>query len=242
MGTASNKQPTIEYSALIERTVRGCEAARLAAAATVDAITKGTPESLDTVKQREEELDTLDREINEGVTAAIVRVTPEQARELLGCLKLIMELERIGDLLLGFANRLRGCSSRLDPQDTKDLSTMAKLLQHMLADAEKAFSKRDTKMAVSVLRADTEVDRLRNLVLVRHIENPEGTQHQESFHIVFMAQSIERAGDHAKNIAEEVVQLVTGRSVRHLLRTSDMPFENMFVEFMRRKETAKKVG
>lgn len=240
MSTAINTQPAIEYSGLIERTLRGCQAARLAAAATAEAASTCTPESLDAVKQREEELDTLDREINEGVTTAIVRVRPEQARELLACLKLIMELERIGDLLLGFANRLRGCSSRLDPQDTKDLSTMARLLQRMLAEAEHAFAKRDTKLAVSVLRADSELDRLRNLVLVRHIENPEGHQHQESFHVVFMAQSIERAGDHAKNIAEEVVQLVTGRSVRHLLRTSDMPFENMFVEWMRRKENIKK--
>ncbi|HEX8924575.1 MAG TPA: PhoU domain-containing protein, partial [Terriglobales bacterium] len=95
-------------------------------------------------------------------------------------------------------------------------------------------------VAVSVLRADAELDRLRNLLLVRHIENPESAQQQESFHVVFMAQSIERAGDHAKNIAEEVVQLVTGRSVRHLLRTSDMPFENMFVEFMRRKESSRR--
>jgi phosphate transport system protein len=240
MSTASNKQPAIEYSGLMERTLRGCQAARLAAAATADAMLKCTPEALDAVKQREEELDTLDREINEGVTVSIVRVTPEQARELLGCLKLIMELERIGDLLLGFANRLRGCSSRLGPQDTKDLTTMAKLLERMLGEAEQAFSKRDTKLAVSVLRADTELDRLRNLLLVRHIENPEGGQHQESFHVVFMAQLIERAGDHAKNMAEEVVQLVTGRSVRHLLRTNDMPFENMFVEWMRRKETSKR--
>ncbi len=234
MSTAINKRPAIEYSDLIERTLRGCRAARLAAAATADATSKGTHEPLDIIKQQEEELDTLDREINEGVTASIVQVAPDRARELLACLKLIIELERIGDLLLGFANRLRGCSSRLDPQDMKDLGAMAKLLDRMLGDAEHAFSKRDTKIAVSVLRADAELDRLRNLLLVRHIENPEGLQHQESFHVVFMAQSLERAGDHAKNIAEEVVQLVTGRSVRHLLRTSDMPFENMFVEFMRR--------
>lgn len=240
MSTAINKQPAVEYSDLIERTLRGCQAARFAAAATAEAMSRCTPESLDTVKLREEELDTLDREINEGVTAAIVRVTPQQARELLACLKLIIELERIGDLLLGFANRLRGCSSRLSAQDAKDLSMMAKLLQRMLSDAERAFSKRDTTVAVSVLRADAELDRLRNLLLVRHIENPEGAQQQESFHVVFMAQSIERAGDHAKNIAEEVVQLVTGRSVRHLLRTSDMPFENMFVEFMRRKENSRR--
>lgn len=240
MSTAINKQPAIQYSGLLERTLQGCEAARSAAAAIVEAISKDTPEALDRTKQREEDLDALDREINEGVTASIVGVRPEQARELLACLKLIIELERIGDLLLGVANRLRGCSSRIDQQDKKDLSAMARLLDRMLTVAENAYSKRDPKLAISVLRADTELDRLRNLLLVRHIENPEGAARQESFHVVFMAQSVERAGDHAKNIAEEVVQLVTGRSVRHLLRTSDMPFENMFVEFMKKKENKKR--
>lgn len=240
MSTASNKQPAIEPTSLVERTLRGCEVARSAASAVADATSQCKPELLEIVKEREEELDTLDREINEGVTASIVRAIPENARELLACLKLIIELERIGDLLLGYANRLRGCFARLDPQDTKDLGMMAKMLDRMLRDAEQAYAKRDTKLAVAVLRADTELDRLRNLILVRHIENPEGAERQESFHVVFMAQFLERAGDHAKNIAEEVVQLVTGRSVRHLLRTNDIPFENMFVQWMRQKETAKR--
>jgi phosphate transport system protein len=75
---------------------------------------------------------------------------------------------------------------------------------------------------------------------MRHIENPECVQRQESFHVVFMAQFVERAGDHAKNVAEEVVHLVTGRSVRHLLRSYDKPIENMFVDYMRKKEAQRK--
>jgi phosphate transport system protein len=240
MSTASNKRPDGQYSGLIDLTLRGCQVAQAAAAAVAQAMAKGSPELLDIVKQREEELDTLDREINEGVTAAITSVAPQQARELLGCLKLIIELERIGDLLLGFANRLRSCIGRLDAQDKKDLSTMASIVESMLSNAEQAFCRRETSLAVSVLRADAELDRLRNLIFVRHIENPERTERQESFHVVFMAQFLERAGDHVKNVAEEVVHLVTGRSVRHLLRSYDKPFENMFVDWMRRRETSRR--
>jgi phosphate uptake regulator len=54
-----------------------------------------------------------------------------------------------------------------------------------------------------------------------------------------MTQTLERAGDHAKNLAEEVCHLVTGRSVRHLIRAADKPFEEMFLDWMRRQSPGK---
>jgi len=240
MSSASNRRPIAENPEIVEMAVRACEIARQAAAVAAKAVSKPSSELLGGIKDREEELDALDRNINESVTNAICQAPPENARELLACLKLIIELERIGDLLLSFANRLRNCAERLNGQDKKDLSNMASILERMLTDAGQAFSKRETELAVAVLRADTELDRVRNLIFVRHIENRECVQQQESFHVVFMAQSLERAGDHAKNVAEEIVHLVTGRSVRHLLRSNDKPIENMFVDYMRKKEARRR--
>jgi len=57
---------------------------------------------------------------------------------------------------------------------------------------------------------------------------------QESFHVLFMTQALERAGDHAKNLAEEVCHLVSGHSVRHVLRAYDKPVEQMFIEDLKR--------
>ena len=236
MSTATNKRPDLDYNNIIEMTLHACRVAREAAAAAVQAVTKPSAGALDGIKALEEELDTLDRDINEGVTICVSQVPPQNTRELLACLKLIIELERIGDLVLSFGNRLSSCVDRLDPQDANDLAAMASILERMLSDAGEAYSKRNTDLAVAVLRADAEIDRLRNLIVVRHIENLECAPRQESFHVVFMAQALERAGDHAKNVAEEVVQLVTGRSVRHLLRSHDKPIENMFVDYMRSKE------
>jgi phosphate uptake regulator len=51
-----------------------------------------------------------------------------------------------------------------------------------------------------------------------------------------MTQSLERAGDHAKNLAEEVCHLVSGHSVRHVLRAYDMPVEQMFIEDLKRRQ------
>src|SRR5689334_7930687 len=237
MSSASNPLPQKPaQEAIVELTLRGCEAARHAAEALSDVLTSGDETRFSEIKLREEELDTLDREINEGVTAAIANGTqPAEGKELLACLKFILELERIGDLLLSFSNRYRSCSSRLDQQDCKDLAAMAALTSKMLTAVSEAFTKRDPNMAATVIRTDSELDRLRNLTFVRHIENPEGDPRTESFHVVFMAQTLERAGDHAKNLAEEVVHLVTGRSVRHLLRSYDKPWENMFIDSMRKR-------
>jgi phosphate transport system protein len=223
------------YDRILQRTLRGVDVAKLAAGAAAEGIASGSTELLDRIRGYEDELDTIDRELNDAVTMAVTQVHEEQpARELLACLKFIMELERIGDLLLNFANRAGAIAKRLDPADTKDLTMMTSILEKMLGDVHIAFSKRDIQKTLEILRADSELDRLRNLIFMRHVENRENQPRQESFHVVFMTQTIERAGDHAKNLAEEVCQLVTGQSIRHLLRSKDKPYELLFVEWMRR--------
>ena len=84
--------------------------------------------------------------------------------------------------------------------------------------------------------ADAEMDRLRNLIFLRHIENPENMPRQESLQVIFMTQSLERAGDHAKNLAEEVCHFVSGHTVRHVLMTYDKPIEQMFLDWLRARE------
>ena len=237
MSTADVKNPSPDdsYEQLLQSSRRGFEAAREAAEALARGVEAPSAGLAEKVRQYEEELDKLDHDINDGVASAISQAPPERTRELLACLKFIIELERIGDLLLNVANRAVAVGPRLEGQDVKDLSTMAGMLGRMLGQAQEALEKRDLKRAVNVLKADAEMDRLRNLVFLRHIENREQELHQESFHVVFMIQSLERAGDHAKNLAEEVVHLVSGRSVRHVLRQYDKPDEVVFVERMRRQ-------
>lgn len=239
MSALTSEQLRPSASNMRELTLRGCEVARMAAAATAAGLSTGATEALNFVHGCEEELDSLDRQINEGVTAAIPGVSEPDARELLSCLKIILELERVGDLLLNVANRAPAVAGKIGGQDEADLKRMADLLEHMLADALVAFRDRDLQRAVAIPRSDAEMDRLRNLLFVRHIDNPEKEPRHQSFHLVFMTQMLERAGDHAKNIAEEVCHLVTGRSVRHLIRAADKPFEEMFLDWMRRQQSAK---
>jgi len=207
-----SQQPEPRHSAFLEGTVRACHLAKEAAAAAGEGIATSSKPRLNSIRLREKELDDLDMEIDSGVSDAITQASVAEARELLACMKFMIGLERIGDLLLSFANSALAAGPRIEPQDTRDL-----------------------KRAVSVLRADAELDRLRNLIFLRHIENPENLPRQESLQVIFMTQSLERAGDHAKNLAEEVCQVVSGRTVRHVLMSYDKPIEQMFLDWLRQK-------
>jgi len=237
MSTVS-KSPTPEpaHHYIVRRTVEACHMAKEAAGAAAEGIATGSSALLASLRQRERELDTLDLEIDNGVTNAITEVAPAEARELLACMKFMIGLERIGDLLLSFGNSAQAASGRIDPEDTRDLTQMATLLEKMLTDCGDSFSDRDVNKAVEVLRADAEMDRLRNLIFLRHIENPENVARQASLQVIFMTQSLERAGDHAKNLAEEVCHFVSGRPVRHLLIAYDKPVEQMFIDSLRRRD------
>ena len=233
-----NPEPAHHY--IVRRTVEACHMAKEAAGAAAEGIATGSTALLNSLRQRERELDTLDLEIDNGVTTAITEVAPAEARELLACMKFMIGLERIGDLLLSVGNSAQSVSGRIYPEDTRDLTQMATLLEKMLTDFGEAFSQRDVSKAVEVLRADAEMDRLRNLLFMRHIENPENITRQASLQVIFMTQSLERAGDHAKNLAEEVCHFVSGRTVRHVLMSYDKPVEQMFIEWLRSREEAEK--
>ena len=238
MSTARVENPSPEpaHHQIVRRTVEACRLAKEAAGAAAEGIATGSAPLLNSLRQRERQLDALDMEIDTAVTAAITEVEPAEARELLACMKFMISLERIGDLLLSFANSAQAAAGRVDSQDTRDLTQMATILEKMLTDVGGAFSTRDVGKAVDVIRADSEIYRLRNLIFLRHIENPENIARQASLQVIFMTQSLERAGDHAKNLAEEVCHVVSGHTVRHVLMAYDKPVEQMFIDYLRRRE------
>ena len=238
MSTARVENPSPEpaHHQIVRRTVEACRLAKEAAGAAAEGIATGSAPLLNSLRQRERQLDALDMEIDTAVTAAITEVEPAEARELLACMKFMISLERIGDLLLSFANSAQAAAGRVDSQDTRDLTQMATILEKMLTDVGGAFSTRDVGKAVDVIRADSEIDRLRNLIFLRHIENPENIARQASLQVIFMTQSLERAGDHAKNLAEEVCHVVSGHTVRHVLMAYDKPVEQMFIDYLRRRD------
>jgi phosphate transport system protein len=223
------------YTGILERTVRAYLLAQDAAAALADGLATKADARFAAVEKAEEELDRLDREIDATVALAIAEVEPRQARELLSAVKMVIDLERIGDLLASVADCARALGERMEPDDVGELIRAVSLLERMLADLHGAFLVRNVDRAMAVLRMDAEIDRLRNLLIIRHLEQAQFCGPRQSIHVLFMVQSLERAGDHAKNLAEEICHLASGQTLRHLLPRRVKSDEQMYLEWLRRQ-------
>ena len=225
------------HSHLVDLTMSACSVAKEEVAHAIDGLINGSPMSLLAVRKCEERLDTMDREMDQEMATVITQVSPESARELLACMKLMLDLERIGDLVASFAERSAIVRNRIDMDDVEQLTRMGCLLENMLSTMLRAFAARDVDQAIRVLRTDSEVDRLRNLIVVRHTENAEGLKGMESLHVLSMANALERVGDHIKNMAEELCHVATGHTMRHLIRAKDKPIEQLFLDWLAKQNS-----
>jgi phosphate transport system protein len=234
-GSVVVKQPSGNLD-LVDVTRQACLIAQDAVSHALNGLINGSTASLQSVRACEEKLDDLDRELDERLANIITQVDPASARELLACMKLMVDLERVGDLIASFAERTAIVRNRLEMDDVEHLTRMACLVENMLSQIGAAFMARDIDQALRVLRADAEIDRIRNLLVVRHTENAEGIKGQQSLHVLAMANALERAGDHVKNMAEELCHLVTGHTLRHLMRAKDKPLEQLFLDWLAKQK------
>jgi len=228
--------PGSEHEQIVALTLKAIQLAKSAVAHAIDGLAQKSSAPFLAVNKCEQELDRLDREVDDRVTHAVIRASAPEAGELLACMKFMIDLERIGDLVSSFGGCAQAIGARIEMDDVKDLIRMATVLEQMLVDIHDAFSTRNLDRVISVLRADAVIDRIRNLVFIRHVENQEGTAGPEGIHVLFMAQALERAGDHTKNLAEEVCHFVSGHTIRHIMMTYDKPIEQMFLDWLRHRD------
>ena len=128
MLNSSSKSPAPDGpNTLIDLTQRAYELAIAATQSAADLIL-GARAGIDPIVEAERELDELDREIDERVATDIAQAPLEQVREKLACLKCMIDLERVGDLLLSFATRADTVHTRLDTQDLRDFGDMLAVL------------------------------------------------------------------------------------------------------------------
>ena len=236
MGTAAKLPPaTPIYVELLQMTLTACELARQSAAATADALASKSPAAFAEIADCERKLDLIDRELDERVAYAVTLVEPSDARELLVCMKFLIDLERIGDLLCSAASCVQMLDNTVDMSDIKDLIEMATALEAMLRQAHDGLARRNVDIAVGIVRADAEIDRRRNLLFFRILDGLT-TATRNAVHVLFIANALERSGDHAVNLGEEICHMVTGHSIRHVRRDADKSYEQRYLDWLRERD------
>jgi phosphate transport system protein len=138
-------------------------------------------------------------------------------RETIAVLHSINDLERIGDEAKKIALKAKDFNGRALPIDLDRIQQMADLVVAMLAQAIDAFVRHDTSVSPVLIERDRDVDQLRDGLIGELIARMQADPHcvTDALALVFIVQSMERVGDHAKNIAEYVVQIVEGIDPRH---------------------------
>lgn len=172
------------------------------------------------VREAEDALDKLQVEIDGEAVRLITIYTPtaRDLRFLLMVVRIVTELERIGDQAVNNCEYVETVLADPPERPLSDLARMTDLVVEMVQGALEALRNEDVARAKDVLKIDDEVDRLnaetfRDLVIDTTPGDPEHLR--RAMNLVLLARSLERMADHATNICEEVVYLVKGEDIRH---------------------------
>ena len=186
----------------------------------MDGLASGEVFVIDQVIANDHRVNLLEVELDEACSHVIARRQPAASdlRMIMAVIKTITDLERIGDeakKIAKMAKRIHEADAGFVPRI--EMRHVAGLAANMLHKALDAFARLDVHAAAGVVREDAEVDRefkaiMRQLITFM-MEDPRTIS--SSIEILFIAKSIERIGDHAKNMSEYVIYLVKGRDVRH---------------------------
>lgn len=174
----------------------------------------------DKVMEVESRIDSMEMDIDDTCTTLIARRQPAASdlRMVLAVSKTLRDLERIGDE----ANKIAKMAILLTeqgsaPRGYTEVRHIGNCVRKMLNDSLDAFSRFDAESAIATMKADRQVDMdyksaLREMITYM-MEDPRSIS--RSMNILWTLRSLERIGDHAKNICEHIVYLVQGRDIRH---------------------------
>ncbi len=170
---------------------------------------------------------TIDEEC--GRILATRAPTASDLRLIVAIIKTITDLERIGDEAekIGFlASKLAAMDRPADSY--RELKTLGNHVAHMVRDAMNAFARLDVDEALETVREDERVDEeyeaIARQCITFMMEDPRSIK--RVMNVTWAARSLERIGDHAKNICEYVIYMVHGRDVRHTLRPDEAAKES----------------
>jgi len=165
------------------------------------------------------EINRLEMDIDEKCLVVLARRQPAgiDLRFITLALKIVTDLERIGDQCAGLAKRVKELNEEAPLKPYIDLPRMAEAASRMVKEALDAFVRGDDKLAIKVCADDQVVDELNEQIqrelLTYMISDPSSVT--RAIRLNYISKCLERIADHATNVAEMVIFMVKGKDVRH---------------------------
>ncbi len=186
----------------------------------IAAIVSGDSELGLQVARDDYQVNNLEVDIDEECSRILATRAPAAGdlRLIVAIIKTITDLERIGDEAekIGFLASKLAAMDR-PPDSYRELKNLGSHVSHMLRDAMNAFARLDVAEALEVVRedelVDDEYDAITRQCITFMMEDPRSIK--RVMNVTWAARSLERIGDHAKNICEYVIYMVEGRDIRH---------------------------
>ncbi|PYO01216.1 MAG: phosphate transport system regulatory protein PhoU [Candidatus Rokuibacteriota bacterium] len=173
------------------------------------------------VIERDQQVNAYDVEVDEKCVELLARYQPAAGdlRFLTTAMKIVTDLERIGDQAVNIAQRALELNKEAQLKPYIDLPRMAAKSQRMVKESLDAFVARDAELARDVCARDSEVDALKEQVFRELLTFMMGDPKTiaRALHLILVSRFLERVADHATNIAEMVVYMIEGKIVRHTL-------------------------
>lgn len=171
------------------------------------------------VQSSDEALNTLHIEIDQRCTTLLALHQPVAVdlRAVLAAVKINTDLERVGDLAVNVAEAVQRYLGHAPVRSLEPIPQMAGLAQRMLRDALDAYVRHDVGLAAQVLDTDDVVDGFKGQVSrdMIPVMQADPSVIEPALDLILIARHLERIADHATNIAEDVIFMVSARDVRH---------------------------
>ena len=189
---------------------------------TTKAYTDNNSEAVLDILENDSDVNAFEKSIDDDCIHIIARRQPTASdlRLVMSISKMVTDLERSGDEVKKMAKSIRRIQERdvTVPKATLDIKHLAEAASSQIRNALDTFARLDANEARTVIEKDDALDKefkaiIRQLITFM-MEDPRTIT--TALDIITIARAIERVGDHAKNIAEQVIYIVEGRDIRHL--------------------------
>jgi phosphate transport system protein len=203
------KEDLLRMAALVEEAIRNA----------VESLVKRDSELAQKTFEMEDRINNLENALDEMCLQLLALRQPMAAdlRFITSAMKIVTDLERMGDQAVNIAERAISLNQEPQLKPYIDIPRMAEITQSMVKDVLDAFVNSDSKLARSVCERDDIVDGLNEQVfrelLTFMMSDPQTVT--RAVHLLIVCRCLERIGDHATNIAEDVIFVLDARVIKH---------------------------